>query len=468
LGTDIERVFLVYAGGHITASPPLGILYLSSVLEAVGIHTDVFDLAVRPDFFPVLLDRCRKTPPRWVGFSCITPEMPIVVQYIRQFREHFSDIPIGIGGIHPSFLPEDSLKETNADFVVIGEGEGRVVSITERIARGDLGKLYQIPGVGIRFNGEVKINAEKAPLVDFASLPFPNWKKINLSDYDGRHWQLMNKRNPAATVTATRGCPYSCSFCAVPKFMGRKIRKRNVDSVLDEIEQLVREFGVREIHFADDTFNAELVYAKQILKGIIDRNLDIVWKCPEGVRIDRWDDEWIDLAKKSGCYRLCFGIESLDQDVLAKNDKSLKIEGINEVLKKYRDKGISTLGFFIFGLPGDTKKGIKRTIRKARSLQLDYGHVSLCVPVPGSVLFEKYSKKDDYDRNWAHYRLYEWFPLSGLSEKRLKSLMRRFYFTFYSKPKRFFGLLKDARGSVGIWKLFVIFLTFTRRRRDPS
>jgi len=171
--------------------------------------------------------------------------------------------------------------------------------------------------------------------------------------------------------------------------LGRHWRPRSPDNVIDEIEHLVKDYGVKEIHFEDDNLTFDRERARLIFQGIIERGLDITWTTPNGVAVWKLDDELLKLMKKSGCYQINLGIESGNEQVLRKIiRKPFKLEKVRDIVEKIRENGIWAHGFFILGMPGETKQTITDTIIFATSLNLDSASFFIATPYPGTELYD--------------------------------------------------------------------------------
>jgi radical SAM superfamily enzyme YgiQ (UPF0313 family) len=243
----------------------------------------------------------------------------------------------------------------------------------------------------------------------------------------------------------SRGCPFRCSFCSSGAFLGRKLRLRSPKEVVDEIELLVNKYGVKEIHFEDDNFTLIKDHAKAICREIIARNIKIVWQSPNGVRIDSLDDELIYLMKESGCYRLAFGIESASQKILDRANKMIDLRKVPDAIKKVKKAGIEAHGFFILGLPGETRETAMETINFATKLSLDLANFALLVPLPGSQIFKECYGADIEKINWDEFNYFSGYTVGNLSLDNLRKFQKIALRKFYSNPKVAFNLLRRIR-----------------------
>jgi radical SAM superfamily enzyme YgiQ (UPF0313 family) len=237
-------------------------------------------------------------------------------------------------------------------------------------------------------------------------------------------------------MITSRGCPFKCTFCAR---IDKSYRVRSVTSVVDEMEFLREERDVKEIHVLDDIFNLDIKRAKAICDEIIRRRLDISWALPSGIRVNRKliDEELARKLHKSGCWMVAFGIESGSQKILNRIHKNLTLNEVRRAVKICRDAGIEELwGFFLIGLPGETKGSIKQTIDFACELDLNVAKFLITVPFPGSELYTLYKNKgflktEDFSLYGIHLNPVIEFPeLSAIELIEMKKLAyKRFYLT---------------------------------------
>ncbi len=211
--------------------------------------------------------------------------------------------------------------------------------------------------------------------------------------------------------------------------------------------ELVKDFGVREIHFEDDNFTLKASHAAGVCEEILRRGIDIVWCTPNGVRVDSLDDELLALMRRSGCYGLGFGIESGSQKVLDHNNKKLNLDKVAGAIAMVKRHGIETHGFFIIGLPGETEESIRETIRFARSTRLDRANFALLAPLPGSDVFAQYVRTRTTDPHFDFEVLnyFTPFPLGDLTSEQLKRGQRRAVYSFYLRPGPILSLAKNLR-----------------------
>lgn len=420
-------------------TPPLGIGYLSSYLKKHGIETKLIDGLKSNLSNSQIVKKIVSEKPDAVGITCLTAFYNKAVNLSRLIKKN--NITTIIGGIHPTFLPHQTLRDSNTDYVICGEGEIALLKLAQNnFVNNKIQGIYSIKD----FKGSKSIIKKAEMINELDSLPFPDWKQMNPRHYPQAPHGATAKNFPIGVIVTTRGCPYECTFCAGSKFYDRKIRYRSPENVIKEIQYLIKKFGVREIHFEDDnlTFNKE--HITKICQLIIKNNIKISWACPNGIRADKVDEGLLRLMKKSGCYYIAYGVESANPQILKNIKKHETIDVIKKSIEIANRVGIITQGFFVFGLPGETPETLEETIRFARRSKLTRAQFLILDILPGSELWSTLQGK--FTPNWTKksYKEPEWIP-DGVTKKQLIDAQARAFRQFYLRPKTFFTIAKQIR-----------------------
>jgi radical SAM superfamily enzyme YgiQ (UPF0313 family) len=417
-------------------TPPLGLGYLSSYLKKSGTDTVIIDGLKENLDFRRMINRILDLKPDAVAITCLTAFYNQAVSLSRELKKN--KITTIIGGPHPTFLPYQTLVESQADYVVCGEGENPLRELIRNNFRND-----NIPGVYSLENlKSERQEIIKARLVDnLDELPFPDWAQMNPQDYPKAPHGAFIRGFPVGVIITSRGCPYECTFCAAPKFCDRKIRFRTPENVVEEIEYLIKNYQVKEIHFEDDNFTINADNVKRLCRLLMEKKIKINWACPNGIRADNVSPELIRLMKESGCYYFAYGIESANPRILKNIKKRESIDTIERAIKMADEAGISTQGFFIFGLPGETASTIEENVNFALSSGLSRAQFIILDVLPGSELWDTLQGK--FVPNWEKesYLEPEWLP-DGITREQLLTAQSRAFRKFYLRPKIFFKLLK--------------------------
>jgi anaerobic magnesium-protoporphyrin IX monomethyl ester cyclase len=304
------------------------------------------------------------------------------------------DIITVLIGLHPSARPADCLMHPNIDFVVIGEPEQTVFELAGVLEQG--GDLKKVRGIAFVKNGETIITPPRPVIQNLDSLPFPARHLLPMEAYFAavKENPLRGEiRKPWAIMITSRGCPYNCVFCTVHTVMGKKWRARSPENVVDEIEQIVRTYHIKQIDFLDDNMTLDKKRMETICDLIVKRKLDIEWYTPSGVRADTLDENLLTKMKESGCKKIRVAPESGVQHVVDQIiKKNLSLKEVEKAVVLSKKVGIKVGCFFVIGLIGETKKDIEETINYAyelRRLGADSFIFSIATPQYGTELYEQ-------------------------------------------------------------------------------
>jgi radical SAM superfamily enzyme YgiQ (UPF0313 family) len=311
------------------------------------------------------------------------------------------DITTIAGGAHPSALPRESLEESALDLVACGEGDHVVADLLDGRRPTDVAGLYVRTADGIVSTGPGGLRE------DLDSLPMPAWENYP-AEAKTTASKLLARNLPVTSIEFSRGCIYSCDFCASKNTMGRGYRKKSPQRCADELERLVS-MGYREAVLHDDIFTTDTNWAKQVCEEIIRRKIGIAWTCSNGIRVDAVDRELFGLMKRAGCYRVYFGFETGNEDVLkafGKGGRATLDRGVIAV-DLAREAGLEPNGFFMVGLMPDTEKTMQDTIDYARRVRLDAMKCGICVPYPGTPMFQQLNAQGRIKSlDWDSYTVY--------------------------------------------------------------
>ena len=301
-------------------------------------------------------------------------------------------------GQHPSARPKDCLTNPNIDFVVIGEPENTILELANALE--EKAQDYNaIRGIGFVQDGVPIITSPRPPLEDLDSLPFPARDLLPMKEYFAavKENPLRGEiYKPWAEILTSRGCPYSCVFCTHHIVWGRKWRGRSPENVVDEIEQVVKTYHVKQIDFLDDNMTLDRKRMEDICDLIIKRGLKIEWFTPNGVRADTLNERLLTKMKKSGCRKIRVAPESGVQRVVDQIiKKNLDLKSVERAVVLCKKVGIKVGCFFVIGLIGETKEEINETIKFAyrlRQLGAESFVFSIATPIQGTELYEQAKK----------------------------------------------------------------------------
>jgi len=409
--------------------PPLGLMYIAAYAER---HTDnrieILDTIVERMSYSQIEKELERKKPDIVGVQAMTFTLVDALLIAKIVKRIDNEIKVVLGGPHAYIYPNETINQEEIDYLVLGEGEISFTNLLENID--NIQRLKSTPGLVFKDGGRIINTGVDSPIMDLDSIPFP---ARHLTKYK-KYYSLIAKRSPITTMMSSRGCPYNCSFCGRPH-LGKKFRARSAKNVVDELEECTR-MGIQEFFFYDDTFAVNRQRAIDICKEILERGLDIGWDIR--TRVDSVDMELLSKLKRAGCERIHYGVESGNSEMLKMIRKGITIEQAKEAFKLTKEAGIQTLAYFMFGLPGETKKQMFDTIEFAKTLNPDYVHFSVLTPFPATPIYEKGLEdgiiKDDYWSEFAKNPQKEFTPklLEGnLTNEELMGLLKYAYKTYY-------------------------------------
>lgn len=425
--------------------PSLGLGYLATSVRR-GHEVRILDCIkerIKPQDFSGTLGKIR---PDVVGIQCYTYDLYIAKEMLKDCKK--LDIKTVLGGPHPSAAPVETMDifGRDLDYLFQGEAEEGFKKLLDKLAAGARVDFSDIPGLAWRENQNIRLN-DKHFTEDIDSAGMPAWDLIRPEEYPEAQHGAFFKNFPIAPIITTRGCPFSCTFCAGNLISGKKLRKRSPQNVLDEIQVLYTDHGIREFHIVDDNFTLDREFAKEFLRSLKKLNLGISWAVPNGVRMDTLDDELLGLMKDTGLYLISLGIESGSDRVLGSMKKKMTTDKIRRVVEMIRRHRIDIAGFFILGFPGETLADINKTIRFSRELDLIRANFFTYLPFPGTESFNKLKaegKLDNIDLKRFYFTNATFTP-EGIDKNTLKSLQRKAFLGFFLRPRILLGNLMQIK-----------------------
>ncbi len=278
--------------------------------------------------------------------------------------------------------------------------------------------------------GNIKSTPERPLIKDLDSLPFPARHLVPFESY------AASKEQTGGIITS-RGCVYSCNYCSSSLIMGKKFRSRSPDNVVDEIEELIDKYQIRDFGFMDDTFMLNKKRAHDIADEIKTRGLDVSFVASS--RVDRVDSGLLQNLKSSGMKTIYYGVESGSQRILDLMKKGITLKNAEDAVKTAKNAGLEVLTSFIIGYPGETKEDINKTIDFSIKLEPDYSQYSILTPFPGTPIYNELKEKNLIDNeDWEEYTVLK--PLlkydqMGLTKKMVERKLATAYLKFYTRPK---------------------------------
>ncbi len=422
----------VYGGLKKPIFPPLGLAYIGAVLERENHNVKILDMDAENTSHEEFQELLRDEKYELVGITTTTPTYNNAKRLCDVVKEEIQAKTV-IGGIHATIMPEESIAPKNIDFLVKGEGEQTICELADSLDKNK--GLHGIKGLVYKENGNIVVNEPRELIKDLDVLPHPAWHLF-------RHIKYVfpdSLSSHVFPVMSSRGCPGRCSFCSAKSIFLRKFRPRSAQNVVDEIEDLVKRYSVREIHLWDDNFTLNKSRVLEIKDQILRRGIRVKIAFMNGLRVDCVDREILKALKEMGTYSIAFGVESGNQNILNSIKKGITTKKIEEAFEIAREFKIETWGFFMIGFPQDTERTIRETIDFAIKLDPDIAKFHVLKPYPGTDIFDELNQKGLItDRNFDNYGIHTKpvHRLESLSEDDLLRLQKTAYKEFYFRPKK--------------------------------
>jgi radical SAM superfamily enzyme YgiQ (UPF0313 family) len=372
---ETMRVLLISSNTEkITVVPlPLGVAFVAAAARKAGHHVELIDLMGKEDDREAIRKEISSVRPDVIGISVRNiddqnMEKPsFLLDKVKRVVEDcrcFSSVPIVLGGAGYSIFPESALEYLGADMGIQGEGEEAFPSLLDRLQRG--ASLQGTPGLYLRGRG---LQGRRKYVKRLDDVPAPDIPLPRGSPSGEEIWM---------PVQARRGCPMSCSYCSTPTIEGYSIRTRSPDAVIQEISRH-GEAGIKHFHCVDNVFNLPPSYAKELCARLIDRNLEISWKCilyPGSI-----DGELADLLARAGCVEASLGFESGCERILRAMNKKFSLQAVRRASALLKRAGVRHMGFLLLGWPGETRESVDQTLAFADSLYLDALKITIGVRI---------------------------------------------------------------------------------------
>jgi anaerobic magnesium-protoporphyrin IX monomethyl ester cyclase len=447
------RVLLAKPGHsrHYVVAPNLGLGYLATALRRNGHAPAIFHGGMYRNPADAFRRALSTLQPHVVGLQLFSHETRLAADYVSDVRRLLPDAVVVAGGAHPSADPEGTFEVPGADYVIRGEGEQAFPALLRALQEAErpAGALEAVGGLVWQDGDERRCNPQGFP-EPLDDLGFPCWDLMDPRAYPAAPHGTFARHFPVAPIITSRGCPFGCSFCAAAVISGRRVRMRSAENVVEEVTHLVKSYGVREIHFEDDNLAYDPAHLASVCEAILERDLRVAWSCPNGVRVERIDGPLARLMERAGCYSLAVGIESGSQRILDAMSKGTTVEHLEEKLRLIAQATrIRLTGFFLIGVPGETRDDIEATVQFALRLPLDKALFAFALPHPGSKLHGVYREARGTEPIPCEHLYCQsqvpYFCPDDMTLGELFTLHRSAYRRFYLRPGKLLALMGEMR-----------------------
>jgi radical SAM superfamily enzyme YgiQ (UPF0313 family) len=443
-----------------SGQPPLGILSLAAVLleRMPEVEIDVIDPTFSHRPLEMMRTRIQAGNYDLVGISVMTAMLQDALAASRAARTAPSHPLVVWGGPHPTVLPEASIAYEDVDVIALGEAEE---TLYELVGAG--GDPSGIDGLWYKLDGQVVRNAPRMPIHDLGTLPHPARHLIDMDTY-ARAWYSLTAASPelrGTSVIASRGCPFSCTYCqpTLDRIFGSRLRRRPVPHVLDELRELRERYNLDAFMLEDDTFIAHNSWAMAFAEGLRETGFGFQWGCNVRADLVVKSPHLMEEMARSGLVQVNMGIESGTQRILDEiYDKGITVEQVRHAVAICKDLDLRVGGYFMLGAPTETLDEVLHTISYAARLPIDEAAFNVTTPLPGTALWDK--TRDLVGQNlqdFDYYRRSVYATDEVLSGRRLDLLKKWAYLRFYAfTPRRAWRIVRDdVLSAAGLRKLWM-------------
>jgi len=427
--------------------PPLWAALLAAYLRQLGYGVVLLDAEVEGLTYEQTAARIKDANP-WLAAvvasgtnpSASTSNMTGAGAILEHLGAISPQTPTLLMGLHPSALPERTMREEQVDFVCQGEGFFTLPGLLDTLkARG---ADFKIPGLWYKQDGQVVSNP-RAPLYsNLAALPMPAWDLLPLPEYRAHNWHCfahLDQRQPYVAIYTSLGCPFHCSFCCISALFGKAgIRYRSPQSVIDEIDFLVNRYGMKNIKIIDEMFALQEARVVELCDLIIERRYDLnLWAY---ARVNTVTARMLAKMKEAGINWVAYGFESASERVLKDAVKGYQAGAVDQVVKMTYDQGLHICANFIFGLPEDDFDSMHATLKLMLDINAEWANIYSAMAYPGSRLYDlAVAENWPLPETWQGYSQYAYeslpLPTKYLSGGQVLAFRDYAFDAYYRSPR---------------------------------
>ncbi len=440
--------------------PPLSLAWAAAIAEEAGHTAMIVDARTLRLSREETLARLRDFKPDILGFLMTTYMYRETLEWIRYLKRHL-EVPVVIGGYNLRVYPRQSLVPEEIDFGVVDQAYYTLPGLLEQLEGGR--RFDKVPGLVYKKDGEIVVTPHPQK-IDFDRYPSPARHLLPNHLYA----EFPTERKNFTLMVTSLGCPMSCTFCEAGR---TEYNPRSPRTVVNEMQECHDRFGIREIDIFDYEFPMIRERTMEICRRLRERRLDLTWACRS--RVDTVDPELLEEMYRAGCRRIYYGLESGSQEILDRLRKGITRERIEKTIAATKEIGIRPLGFFLVGVPGETRKTVRETVRFARKLDLDYVQFSKLTAKPLTGMWKDLVRETGRDY-WEDYILGKTEeqplprPWTDLSNEEIDRLTRWAYVNYHSRPGFLFRMVLQVRSFDEFRRKFLAFLDMVFRQEETS
>ena len=441
--------------------PPLSLTWVAAIARRAGHEVTIIDARTLRMSMEETLEALRQWRPDVLGFMMTTYMFRETLEWARFLKKHLR-VPVLIGGYNMRVYPRESVSVDGVDFGCFNSAFYTVPGLLAELEGAR--RFADVPGLIYKTDsGEVRMT-EYGPDPRFEDYPNPARDLLPNDLYA----EFPTERKNFTVMVTSKGCPMNCVFCEAGR---TAYNPRSPMTVVNEMQECYENYGVREIDIFDYEFAIQRKRVIEICDEMLNRRLDILWACR--ARIDSIDEDLARKMKAAGCGRIYFGIESGVQEILDGINKGITLQQIRDTVEMVKGMGIRALGFFLVGAPGETRPMVRRTVRFAKSLKLDYVQFSKVTAKPLTPIWEDLCRESGFDY-WREYILgnVEEAPLprpwTEMTNDEIDALAKKAYVSYHCRIGFLIRQVFQVRSFAEFKRKFLAFLDMVFRQERTS
>ncbi|PLX23466.1 MAG: magnesium-protoporphyrin IX monomethyl ester oxidative cyclase, partial [Ignavibacteria bacterium] len=380
---------------------PLSYVYLAGAVRAAGFEAEIYDAMTKQHTLAEIADRLREPDYDVLAMSAITATMPATLDVLREARAIDPNVITVLGGVHPTFCPEELFEDHSGliDFILQGEGEESLPTLLRVLHRGE--SLTKVPGLVHQHPGGIQKNECLPFIEDLDALPTA-WDLVDWEDY--RYYVIPDSRLGA--VSTSRGCTHECTFCSQQKFWKKSWRARRPERVVEEMRMLHDTYGVNVFLLVDEYPTRERDRWEELLDRVIHARLDSYLLMETRVEDIVRDADLMEKYRQAGIVHVYIGVEATTQETLDHIKKDISVEQSEEAIRLLHGQNMITETSFVLGFPWETPESIEQTLALAQRYGPDFAHFLAITPWPYADMYDEL--RDNVEvHDYAQYNLVE-------------------------------------------------------------
>lgn len=422
--------------------PPLWCALIASYIREKGYSVKILDAVVENLSPEETADRIAKDNPLLTAIIAMgqnpsvssTPKMTVVGQVLKKLKEDAPHIKTLVGGLHPSALPERTLEEAGADYVIQGEGFAVLQNLIRELRLG--------------FHHQRWIYRSSGPpwgtkLIDINVLPMSAWDLLPMEQYRAHNWHCLDRldqRRPYAVIYTSLGCPYNCTYCPIHAMYGGKpnIRFRSPVKVIQEIDFLVKNHSIKNFKIIDELFTLRREHVERICDLLTERGYGLnIWAYG---RVETADEDILRKMKQAGINWIAYGFESANETMRQGVSKKFSQQEMLRAIEMTRTAGINIIANVMFGLPDDSLETMQQTLEMVQEFNFEWFNAHVTMPYPGSRLYEEaVRQKASLPKKWDDWGQYSEglmpLPTKYVSAEEVLRFRDRAFQQYFSRPE---------------------------------